>query len=558
MGPPAARTVLQEAIACGADSAVHLSDPLMAGSDCLLTARALAGVIEHLSEDPTKCADVIFVGRSSIDGSTAAVGPMLAEYLGLPFVGAALDLELVTSERGPQMRALLQTEGASETALVQLPAVIAVAERSCEPAKCPAQDWDDGADISTLDASVLVPSDWGAAASPTWVRGIRRARRSRRPAFRMDLAEEYVPWFSRALEEQLLPRQVPTIRTAGRIEPTSSPGISVRAPHTGPRIVIISSGHDPGAVEALVDEGRRLAAQVDGHVVVIETRLAHDDRTRRREGIEGVVILDDSEPMLASIAIGTWLDNAPAPWAILGTPMSWDREVLSRLAVRLGAGLLSDLTDIELSDQTSSGEPYRLLGLKPSGHGVLVEVAARPYTQIATLRTGHFAREPAGMGAKVPWMVRLPASGAARVVRSARFVEHEYEALERASIVIGVGQGVQPADYPLLERLRLLLGAEYAATRKVTDRGWMPHSRQVGVTARDIAPDLYVALGMSGNRNHMVGVDRARIVVAVNTDPEAAIMSSCDVGIVADWREVVENVVEAITNETERQASLQD
>jgi electron transfer flavoprotein alpha subunit len=101
----------------------------------------------------------------------------------------------------------------------------------------------------------------------------------------------------------------------------------------------------------------------------------------------------------------------------------------------------------------------------------------------------------------------------------------------------------------------LLLGAEYAATRKVTDRGWMPHSRQVGVTARAIAPDLYVALGMSGNPNHMVGVDRARIVVAVNTDPEAAILSACDVGIVADWRDVVENVVEALTTRSQQHPS---
>ena len=123
-------------------------------------------------------------------------------------------------------------------------------------------------------------------------------------------------------------------------------------------------------------------------------------------------------------------------------------------------------------------------------------------------------------------------------------VTHSYEALERARVVVGVGQGIEPADYPYVKRLCATLGAELAATRKVTDRGWMDHDRQVGVTARDIAPDLYLALALAGNQNHLTGVARARTIVAVNQDPGAPIFAACDLGIVADWRTVAAALIE--------------
>jgi len=90
-----------------------------------------------------------------------------------------------------------------------------------------------------------------------------------------------------------------------------------------------------------------------------------------------------------------------------------------------------------------------------------------------------------------------------------------------------------------LSPLAATLGAELAATRKVTDRGWAPRARQVGITGRSIAPRLYVAVGLSGKFNHMVGVRAAGTIVAVNEDRAAPVFEHCDVGIVGDWHEVV-------------------
>jgi electron transfer flavoprotein alpha subunit len=115
----------------------------------------------------------------------------------------------------------------------------------------------------------------------------------------------------------------------------------------------------------------------------------------------------------------------------------------------------------------------------------------------------------------------------------------DIEALARAQVVIGVGTGVHPDEYEQLSPLAAVLGAELAATRKVTDKGWAPRSRQVGITGRAVAPRLYVAIGLSGKFNHMVGVRSAGTILAVNPDPSAPVFEHCDVGIVADWHEVV-------------------
>jgi len=104
----------------------------------------------------------------------------------------------------------------------------------------------------------------------------------------------------------------------------------------------------------------------------------------------------------------------------------------------------------------------------------------------------------------------------------------------------------EPDEYEQLSPLAALLGAELAATRKVTDRGWAPRARQVGITGRAIAPRLYVAIGLSGKFNHMVGVRGAGTVLAVNADRGAPVFGFCDVGVVGDWHEVVPLLAEAL------------
>jgi electron transfer flavoprotein alpha subunit len=180
-----------------------------------------------------------------------------------------------------------------------------------------------------------------------------------------------------------------------------------------------------------------------------------------------------------------------------------------------------------------------LVAAKPAFAGALVaDIVCRSATQMVTVRPGVLPA-PAPQGRRdVPVVTRAVGTrGRVRVLSDRR--DDDVETLARAPVVVGVGTGVTPEEYEALSPLAAALGAELAATRKVTDRGWAPRARQVGITGRSIAPRLYVAVGLSGKFNHMVGVRAAGTILAVNQDRGAPVFEHCDVGIVGDWHEVV-------------------
>jgi electron transfer flavoprotein alpha subunit len=142
-----------------------------------------------------------------------------------------------------------------------------------------------------------------------------------------------------------------------------------------------------------------------------------------------------------------------------------------------------------------------------------------------------------------------------RVRVLARTRDDDLDVLADARCVVGVGMGVDPADYDAIDPLLRVLGAELGATRKVTDKGWLPRARQIGITGRSLAPRLYVALGLGGKFNHMVGVRAAGTILAINHEPEALVFAGADVGIVGDWRDAVPLLVSEIERATISPAS---
>ena len=194
-----------------------------------------------------------------------------------------------------------------------------------------------------------------------------------------------------------------------------------------------------------------------------------------------------------------------------------------------------------------------LVAAKPAFAGALVaDITSRSTTQMVTVRPGVLSAPPARRH-DAPTAVRpVGTRGRVRVLSERR--DDDVETLARAEVVIGVGAGVSPRELEQLSPLAALLGAELAATRKVTDRGWAPRARQIGLTGRSIAPRLYVALGLSGKFNHMVGVRAAGTILAVNADPAAPVFSHCDLGIVGDWHEVVPLLHRALRHERDEAA----
>jgi len=154
---------------------------------------------------------------------------------------------------------------------------------------------------------------------------------------------------------------------------------------------------------------------------------------------------------------------------------------------------------------------------------------------------------PQPRAAATPDTVTISIVPRGRVESVAWTRDDDLDVLADADVIVGAGRGVSPDEYPRLDPLLAALGAELGATRKVTDEGAMPRARQIGITGRSVAPRLYLALGISGKFNHMVGVRGAGTIVAVNPDPHAPIARFADVILRADWHDVVPRLVAAIS-----------
>lgn len=314
------------------------------------------------------------------------------------------------------------------------------------------------------------------------------------------------------------------------------------ASQIGGKVVALGS-HLPEAQELGsygADEGVALKAELN----TAPTSLTHtengveDSPTSSRNNSISATLLEED----VAAAVSSWCEKESV-WALLVPGTEWGRQVASRVAAKQASGLVGDAIGLDVgSSFANPHDPlmkHRLIADKPAFGGQLVaEIFCSSPLQMATLRAGVLpllaSREskPAAMSVQT-------CAPRNRVKLLSRQRDDDSDELANADVVIGVGRGVDPADYPLLQEVCEQLGATLCATRKVTDRGWMPRARQVGITGHTISPHLYIAIGLAGNFNHSVGVRTSGTIVAINTDPEALIFETCDIGLVGDWRELL-------------------
>jgi electron transfer flavoprotein alpha subunit len=534
LGPPSAEDILREAVRWGLDRDVEttgllITDPAFAGSDTLATARVVSAVLER--EGPF---DLVLTGRSSVDADTGQVPPQVAELLDLPFATGVKEL----SVEDPWLILGCEHDDQWVECDVQLPAVLSCAERLCAPAKVPPEERAEvPADrIRIVTAGDVGTGPFGQDASPTSVGATRTLESERlmsvRP--RAPLADQV-----RAVADVLTARGalVPAPFREAAAVPDPSGG-------TGPLVTVITEKHQDSLARELLGAAANLAAELDGSVAVVTGDDTTDPVVWWSYGADLVLQVEsaDIEEDMAA-AVSAWAGDR-RPWAILAGSTASGREVASRVAARTGAGLTGDAIELDVVDG-------RLVAWKPAFGGQLVAaIHASSPIQMATVRAGVLPTPVPRVGRPepLPELEVLEAEPRRRVVIRSRRREDDLEALATAEVVIGVGQGVDPADYPALEPLTTLLGAELGCTRKVTDQGWMAHARQIGITGRSIAPRLFVMIGASGKFNHTVGVRAAGTVVAINSDPDVPAWDHCDAGIVGDWKRAVPLLVDELAS----------
>ena len=530
LGPPSAEDVLREAIAWGADGGLHICDEAFAGSDTLASARALAAALERSGPY-----DLVLVGRNSLDGETGQVGPELAELLGLPFAGGVKGLE----DHGDRLRLELELDDGMQEVDIELPAVLSVAERLCEPCKVgpegraavPAER------ITRLGPEQLGPGPWGDAGSPTMVGPTHPMEHSRAVDVLDGPVDEQVEAAVRALVER------GALTVAAPRPPSTEPVLAERPAGDRVLAVLLEPGRPQVGAE-LVGAAATLAALAGGAVEVLAPGAGAEELTGT--GADVLCALVGSELADDVAEAVTAYVRERQPWTLLAPSTAFGREVAARAAAATGSGLVGDAVALSISGDGT------LVAAKPAFAGALVaDITCRSATSMVTVRPGVLPLPPpraGGAGASTTATRPVGARGRVRLLGERR--NDDLETLARAEVVIGVGAGVAPDEYELLAPLAATLGAELAATRKVTDNGWAPRARQIGITGRSLAPRLYVAIGLSGKFNHLVGVRGAGTILAVNQDRNAPVFEHCDIGVVADWHDVVPLLQRALLQAT--------
>src|SRR5579884_1055812 len=295
----------------------------------------------------------------------------------------------------------------------------------------------------------------------------------------------------------------------------------------------------------LLGAGRKLADQMGEPLLAALAGSEAQAQELVAAGADRVYLLDD--PALGQFLLETALPaaeqviRAASPRLVLLGHTSTGKDLAPRLAV----GLATDVT--ALSYDAASGD---VLACKPVFGGMAVsEQAGLGRPQLVTVRPK--ATEPAEPQPGRSGEVERFAVDLSGVTPRSRVVERVRERaqtkrLEDAEIVVSGGRGLGgPENFKYLEELADVLDAVVGASRVAVDSGWVPSDMQVGLTGKITSPKLYVAVGISGAMQHMAGCSTARTIVAINTDPEAAIFEKAHFGIVGDFKKILPPLTEA-------------
>ena len=297
-----------------------------------------------------------------------------------------------------------------------------------------------------------------------------------------------------------------------------------------------------------------MLAAARGLADTVEVFIAGDGDDHAAElgehGAEVVYCTGDLDGAMQGPAVATAVAAAIASGDVdgpdaflLGTTQD-GRDVAARLSVKLDTPVITNVVSLESSDG-------HLIGSEPVFGGT-----ADVRTKNTSGRSGIFLVRPksyeaaavGGAEADVEELEvgDLGATGAARVI-AGHAEESEGPRLDEAAVVVSGGRGLGSAEaYEMIDRLAKAVGGAAGASRAIVDAGWVPYSYQVGQTGKVVKPNVYIACGISGATQHLVGMKGSKNIVAINKDPEAPIFSVADLGVVGDVHKVLPALIEAL------------
>ncbi|HVS12787.1 MAG TPA: electron transfer flavoprotein subunit alpha/FixB family protein [Thermoanaerobaculia bacterium] len=311
-------------------------------------------------------------------------------------------------------------------------------------------------------------------------------------------------------------------------------------------ICLSGAGGYGRSAQGVAGAGRNLAAALGSqlHAVVIGPM-----REDQLGALAGVVdrVTHASQPELADyqpdlyLAAVEQLCRAAEPSAVLLANDTYSQELTPRLAHRLGGSSMADASAV-----SAEGGVIRAQRTAYGGKAVSVYTLEKSPAVVWTRARSLAPAEPTGATAEVATAaVELPAPRVRIVERIAE--QSEGVKLEDAEVIVAGGRGLGgPEPFEELRELAHVMKAQQAASRAACDAGWVPPSWQVGQTGKKVAPELYLAVAISGASQHLLGMGDSKVIAAVNTDREAPIFKHCTFGIVEDYQKVIPLLTEKL------------
>ena len=474
MGPPQAKDALVRCLAMGAHHGVLLTDRAFAGADTLATARALSLALARESYD------LILCGKHSLDAETGQVGPEIAEFLDIPQVTSVRGLHFDADRN--VLVAQRETEEGLETVEATLPLLLACGDGVAHE-ESPSPEAMEAAGNLTIEevTAADLSSDtsvFGAAGSPTWVEEVEAFESKREPqVFEEEDVRVAVDKVVAALEERGMFIGWGQDGSAGADAKTRVPKNAHGA------IWVVAETDSRGALRPVTFEllgaaeklantsGRAVAAVVIGRNV--------DASTKELAAYGADMVFTADHPDLVTYSTASYTHvlaeaiKEQKPFAVLLPATVDGRDLAARVAARLGLGLTGDCIDLAINDLG------QLVQYKPAfGGNIVSPIISKTTPQMATVRPGMLARavRDDSRTAVVEQMnvsddaLKNPVTVASSEVEGAGEGAKLYE----ADVVVGIGMGVgEPNSYPAVYELAKTLSAGVAATREVTDRGWV-------------------------------------------------------------------------------------
>lgn len=560
MGPLQAQEGLREALAMGADRAVMVSDREMAGADTLATSYTLWKAIETIAEnDPF---DLILSGKVAIDGETGQVPPGLAVRFNIPIISNVTKIEQVD----PKSRTIVakhRFDDGIETVKAKIPAVLTITEEVNKPRKFTIEGmlnakkakievWDKAA--ISADLNLL-----GLKGSPTIVKKVfpPPGRKQGEVFDGTTDPRAAAKWLVQKIVEvhALGPSQPQPADAEQEIEEEKT--TAENAGKYGEVWVFVEHFHGKPAQVSweLLGEGKRLA-KIYGtklSALIIGNNIGHLAKESFVHGADKAYLVEDerlenyrTQPYAVAMEEAV---RKFKPEALLVGGTVRGRDLAGSAATFLRTGLIADCTGLDVDTETGT-----FMGTRPDYGGNLMSTIICPKQRptMASVRPRvmkSFPPEQGRDGEIVKVDLSLEPSDLNTEILEFVPIEKIGIRLEDAQVIVSGGRGLGAAkNFQLIEELANVVSAQVGASRAAVRAGWIGSDHQVGQTGFTVRPRLYVAVGISGAIQHIVGIMNVDYIAAINRDPEAPIFKMANFGIVGDLFKVVPALVDELKN----------